>query len=75
MAYTVKINSIAADGTSLYVTGSISDGNKTFPAITPVFPADTPATEIDNYFQTVANNAPTLPEGIAALVGKLYTQS
>ena len=75
MAYKVKIDEIAADGTNLYVSASVSNGTTTFPRITPVFPADTPASEIDSYFQTVADNAPTLPLEIANLVSKTYTQA
>ena len=75
MAYTVKINSIAADGTNLYFEASISDGAKTFPPIYPVFTTDTTAAAIDAYFQSIANNAPTLPGSIGVLVGKTYTQA
>jgi len=73
MAYTVKIDSIAADGTNLYFEASISDGTTTFPPVYPVFPVDTAVADIDTYFQTIANSQPTLSLAMQALAGKKYT--
>lgn len=75
MAYKVKIDTIASDGTNLYFEASISDGPTTFPQIRPSFSVETPASEIDTYFQAVANAAPTLAASFQALAGKVYTQA
>jgi hypothetical protein len=74
-AYKVKINNISTDGTSIYVNAEIFDGEHTFPSITPSFSVATTAAEIDSYFQTIANTAPTLSGSFGALVGKTYTQA
>lgn len=68
--YIVAIKSITTDGTNLFVTLSIFDGVHTFPDITPVFPADTTADQINAYVQTVADNRPALSADIGDLVNK-----
>lgn len=75
MAYKVRINTIGSDGTNLYFEASVSDGPTTFPPVRPSFSVETTASEIDTYFQAIANAAPTLSSGIAALAGKVYTQA
>ena len=75
MAYTVKINSISTDGTSLFVNASVSDGPTTFPDITPSFSVEDTAANIDTYMQAIADGAPVLAAGIAQLVGKTYTEA
>lgn len=73
MACKVTIDSIASDGTNLFVEMRISDGTTTFPTIRPVFPADTGAGTIQSYASNIASNLPTLPASIAALVGTSYS--
>jgi hypothetical protein len=75
MAYKVKIDTIGSDGTNYYFEASISDGMTTFPPIRPSFSVEAAASEIDTYFQAVADAAPTLTSAIRALVGKTYTQA
>lgn len=71
--YKVRIDSIATDGTNLFVTLNINDGAHALPPITPVFPVGTTAATITSYIQTIANNGPTLTSDIAALVGSSVT--
>lgn len=74
MAYKVTIKNITSDGANYYTEAEIFDGReKTYPLIRPSFPIGTSASEIDSYFQTVANASPTLATAIADLVGKTYT--
>lgn len=74
MACKVRIDTIASDGTNLYFEASISDGMRTFPPIRPSFSVEATVSEINTYFQTVANSAPTLAGNIQELAGKVYTQ-
>lgn len=71
--YRVTIDSIASDGTNLFVEVRISSGTTTFPTIVPVFPVGTSAASITAYIQTIATNGPTLASDIAALVGSSVT--
>lgn len=71
--YRVTIDSIATDGTNLFVEVRISNGLTTFSTIKPIFPVGTPAADITSYIQTIANNAPALASDIAALVGTSVT--
>lgn len=71
--YRVTIDSIASDGTNLFLEVRISSGSTTFPLIRPVFPVGTPASEITSYIQNIADNAPTLSADIAVLVGSSVT--
>lgn len=73
--YKVTINSISTDGTSLFVQATVFDGEHTFPPITPSFSVEATATEIDTYFQAIANAQPSLSRALQVLVGKTYTQS
>ena len=75
MAYKVTIDSISNDGTSLFVTAKVFDGEHTLPPITPSFSASVTAAEIDDYFQAIADAAPTLSQAFQVLVGKTYTQA
>ncbi len=68
--YRVWIDSIASDGTNLYLEVRISSGATTFPTIRPVFPVTgTTVAIINAYIQTIADNGPTLDANIAELVG------
>lgn len=71
--YKVVISNITTDGTNLYVQVEINDGVHQMPSIIPVFPVGTAASVITAYIQQIANNAPTLDSGIAALVGSSVT--
>lgn len=73
MAYKVTLKSAGDDGTNLYTEMEITDGNKTFPLIRPVFPTGTTAATVKNYMQVIANNAPTLAADIGALVNTSVT--
>ena len=68
--YRVWIDSIASDGTNLYLEVRISSGGTTMPTIRPVFPVTgTTAAQLLAYIQTIADNGPTLSANIAELVG------
>lgn len=67
--YRVWIDSIATDGTNLFLEVRISSGTTTFPTIRPVFPVGTTVAEINTYIQTIADNGAVLDSGIAELVG------
>ena len=75
MAYTVRINSISTDGTSLFINASVSDGTITFPDITPSFSVEDSVASINTYFQAIADGAPVLNAAIAQLAGKIYTEA
>ena len=75
MAYSVKLNSISTDGTTLFLDISIFDGLRTFPPIKPSFTVGTSAATIDTFLQAIADEAPTLNATLAELVGKTYTQA
>lgn len=67
-SYKVTIQSIATDGTNLFLEISISDGTKTMPTLRPVFPVGTSAADINAYAQAIANNQPILSADIVTLV-------
>jgi hypothetical protein len=67
--YRVWIDSIASDGTNLYLEVRIQLGATTFPTIRPVFPVGTSAADLTTYIQTIADNGPTLTSALAELVG------
>ena len=71
--FTVKILSVAYDGTNIYTEMSISDGTTTMPTIRPVFEGNTTAAAITAYAQTIATNRPVLSAAIGALVSTLVT--
>lgn len=73
--YRVKINSIATDGTNLFLEIGVFDGEHTFPPIRPSFPVGTTAATITAYVQQIADNTPTLAADIGDLVGSEVTQS
>lgn len=75
MAYKVTIKSISTDGTNLFVEANVFDGSHTLPPITPSFSVETSASEIDTYFQAIADAAPSLSGAMQELVGKTYTQA
>jgi hypothetical protein len=74
MAYSVRVDDIAYDGTNNYFHISISDGFKTMAKVYPSFPAGTAVEDIDTFFQTIANNAPEIDLEIQKMVGKVYIQ-
>lgn len=65
--YVVTVESIATDGTNLYLEVSVFDGEHTQPMLRPVFPVTATAATITAYLQTIANNRPALTDAIAAL--------
>lgn len=67
--YRVWIDSIATDGTNLFLEVRVSSGATTMPTIRPVFPVDTTVATLLAYIQTIADNGPTLSSEIAELVG------
>lgn len=67
--YRVWIDSIASDGTNLYLEVRISAGATTFPTIRPVFPVGTTVAALTSYIQNIADNGPTLAAGLPELVG------
>jgi len=74
MAFKVTITNVVNDGTNLFVSANIYDGGeKTMGPITPVFPASASAADVTAYFQTVANNAPTLSRDLASLINAVVT--
>ncbi len=76
MAFKVTVTNVVLDGTNIYVSANIYDGGeKTMGPITPVFPEGTTAATIRAYFQTVADNAPTLSRDIASLIGATISGS
>ena len=66
--YSVKINSVATDGTNVYVKFQIFDGLHTSAELQTDFPANVSAATINSYMQTVANNQPALTGSLGALV-------
>lgn len=71
--YSVTIRNVSTDGTNVFVDISVFDGLHTFPPMQATFPAvGITAAIITNYAQTIANNQPTLPATIAALVDTTY---
>lgn len=75
MAYRLRVKSISTDGTSVYITASLSDGPTTFPDITPVFSAQESAANVDTYMQAIVDAQPALSAGLKELAGKVYTQA
>ena len=71
--YNVRIDSIATDGTNLFVSITVNDGAHASPPMVPVFPATATAAQINTYMQTIADNGSSLTSDIAALCGKTYT--
>jgi len=72
-AYTVRVMSIATDGTNIYLEIQVSDGATTGPIIRPVFEVGTTAATIATYLQAIATARPTLDASIATLAGATYT--
>jgi len=66
--YKATIQGIATDGTNLYITVSVFDGNNTLQPMVASFPAAATAAQINAYVQNIANTQPTLTASIAALV-------
>lgn len=71
--YTVKVLSIATDGTNIYLEIQISDGTITSPIIRPIFEVGTTAATIAAYVQAIATARPALDPTIAVLSGTTYT--
>jgi hypothetical protein len=71
--FTVKILSVAYDGTNTYTEMSISDGTTTMSTIRPVFEGNVSAATITAYAQAIANNRPVISAALAALVGTSVT--
>ncbi len=71
--YSVKIQSVATDGTNLFFEAAIFDGEHTYPTIYPVFPVNTSVAAVRAYFQTIADNQPVLDPDIAALINTTIT--
>jgi hypothetical protein len=56
------------DGTNIYMQFNLFDGLHTLPPMQASFPSNVTASTITTYLQNVANNQPTLPASIAALL-------
>lgn len=69
----VVIRSVASDGTNIYLEVEVFNGDVTLPLIRPVFPVGTTAATIRTYLTTIANNRPSLPADILAMVNSPIT--
>lgn len=68
--YRARLISAVSDGTNIYCEVEVSSASQTYPSIYPTFKVGTTAATVRAYLQTIANNAPTLADDIAALVGQ-----
>lgn len=71
--FKLRLESIATDGTNLFLSVTINDGAHALPPIAPIFPVGATAAQIDTYLQTIVDNGSSLTSDIALLVGKTYT--
>lgn len=74
MAFKVTVTNVVNDGTNIYVSANIYDGGeKTMGPITPVFPANATAAQVQAYLQNVANSGPTISRDLASLENLVVT--
>jgi len=69
------IKSAASDGTNIFLEVEVYNGDVTLPILRPVFPVGTTAAEITTYLQNIANNRPSVAQGIAELTNVPVTGS
>ncbi len=62
------IRSAASDGTNIFLEVEVYNGDVTLPILRPVFPVGTSATTISAYLANIANNRPSVAQGIAEMV-------
>lgn len=70
--YTVRVVSIATDGTNIFLEIQLSNGASTGPIMRPVFEVGTTAATIQAYLQAIATARPALDSAIAALAATTY---
>lgn len=73
MATKVTVNSIATDGTNLFLEIMVFNGSETLPPMRPMFPVGTTVAAIQSYLSNIATNAPVLSRDIRELVGYTVT--
>ncbi len=69
------IRAAASDGTNIFLEVEVYNGDVTLPMLYPVFPVGTSASTIQTYLQTIANNRPSVAQGIAEMVNVPVTGS